>query len=315
MVKSISNKAIGMIYKVGAKAQKHAPELLMAGGTVSFVATIIFVSRATTKSKGIVARYKDDIKTIREAEAIVAAKDPEEREKFYSDERFDPKGERLTAAATAVRDLGLTYLPAVGAGALTLTCFYGAHHILARRYIGAVAAFNALSDTFETYRGRVREEVGEEMDRHYMYGTEVKQVAEVVGKDADGNDIVEVVKEEHEEFDPDKPSVYAKVFDEENCNFDVNPTMNLMFLRGQETVATNMLHARGHLFLNEVYDMLGFERNPVGAVVGWIMGEGEDYVSFGLDRYERKDVRQFLNGKSDSILLDFNVAGVIWDKI
>jgi hypothetical protein len=59
--------------------------------------------------------------------------------------------------------------------------------------------------------------------------------------------------------------------------------------------------------------MLGIERSRAGAVVGWVIGkEGDNYVDFGLFDC---DSSRFVNGWERSILLDFNVDGVIWDKI
>jgi len=73
------------------------------------------------------------------------------------------------------------------------------------------------------------------------------------------------------------------------------------------------LHARGHVFLNEAYDALGLERSTAGAVVGWVLDEkGDNYIDFGL--YNQKSAR-FVNGLERNIILDFNVDGVIFDKI
>jgi hypothetical protein len=79
----------------------------------------------------------------------------------------------------------------------------------------------------------------------------------------------------------------------------------------------DLLISRGHMFLNEVYDALGLERTKAGSVVGWIIShDGDNYVDFGI--FTDKDARQyrdFVNGRSNAILLDFNVDGVIYDKI
>jgi hypothetical protein len=67
------------------------------------------------------------------------------------------------------------------------------------------------------------------------------------------------------------------------------------------------------VFLNEAYDALGLERSTAGAVVGWVIGdEGDNYIDFGI--FEAQNAR-FVNGSERSILLDFNVDGVIYDKI
>ena len=191
--------------------------------------------------------------------------------------------------------------------------FAQTYRTLNGRYIGAVSAFNGVTEAFQAYRNRVIEEEGVEKDRHYRYGSEYT-TAEVVTVDEKGKTKKE--KENQEIMNaPVAASEYARYFDESNPNWDMNPAFSLMFLRGQEQMANDMFHTKGHLFLNEVYEMLGYEDTPVGAVVGWVKGKGDDYVDFGLNDKTNKDVRRFVNGADNIILLDFNVSGVIWDQI
>jgi hypothetical protein len=93
-----------------------------------------------------------------------------------------------------------------------------------------------------------------------------------------------------------------------------DPNVNYFFLKCQQDWANDMLKARGHLFLNEVYDTLGIPRSEAGAVVGWIMGAGDDYVNFGVLIDNDMCIVDFFYA-DDEILLDFNVDGVIFDKI
>jgi hypothetical protein len=90
-----------------------------------------------------------------------------------------------------------------------------------------------------------------------------------------------------------------------------------MFLRAQQQYANDKLRANGHLFLNEVYDMLGIPRTKAGQVVGWVYDAenpiGDNYVDFGIYDIHRETVRNFVNGYERTILLDFNVDGNIWD--
>lgn len=93
----------------------------------------------------------------------------------------------------------------------------------------------------------------------------------------------------------------------------------MMFLRRQQDYANEMLKARGHLFLNEVYDLLDIPRSKAGQVVGWVYDKngntkGDNYVDFGLYRNDL-GTRRFVNGLEYNILLDFNVDGVIYDLI
>lgn len=101
-------------------------------------------------------------------------------------------------------------------------------------------------------------------------------------------------------------SLYARAFDSSNPNWHPNPEYTLLFLRAQENYFNDALHTRGHVFLNEVYDALYIQRTSEGAVVGWILdGEGSDnYISFSMTPEQ-----------DNSFLLDFNVDGIIYDKI
>ena len=111
-------------------------------------------------------------------------------------------------------------------------------------------------------------------------------------------------------------SDYARFFNESCPGWTNDAEKNVIFLKAQEHFANVLLVQRGHLFLNEVYDLLGIPRSKAGQVVGWIFDTknpvGDNYVSFDL--YDQRN-EGFINGLENSALLDFNVDGVILDKI
>jgi hypothetical protein len=76
-----------------------------------------------------------------------------------------------------------------------------------------------------------------------------------------------------------------------------------------------MLISRGHVLLNDVYESLGFPRTSAGAVVGWVHGNGDNYVDFGVFNPRSNSARSFVNTNDPVILLDFNVDGVIYNMI
>ena len=109
-------------------------------------------------------------------------------------------------------------------------------------------------------------------------------------------------------------SVDARWFDENATGWTKNQEINHVFLCQQERYANEKLRAQGYLFLNDVYDMLGFKRTARGQVLGWIYNKhnpvGDNYVDFGLNEPRN---RGFVNGYKKSILLDFNVDGdILW---
>lgn len=111
-------------------------------------------------------------------------------------------------------------------------------------------------------------------------------------------------------------SQYARLFNENSIMWHKDPAYNKMFVCTCQKLANDMLLAHGHLFLNEVYEMLGIPKTNFGQVVGWILQEnnpiGDNYVDFGIIRdYNTK----FVNGIDPNVILDFNVDGVILDRI
>lgn len=111
-------------------------------------------------------------------------------------------------------------------------------------------------------------------------------------------------------------SDYARFFDESCKSWTKDPERNRVFLRQLEQYATDRLKACGYLFLNDVYEMLGIARTKVGQLVGWVYDAnnpiGDNYVDFDIYSSYNDD---FVNGYKATALLDFNVDGVILDKI
>lgn len=105
-------------------------------------------------------------------------------------------------------------------------------------------------------------------------------------------------------------SPYARLFGPENPNYMELPEYNVLFLKGQEQYFNHLLRTRGHVFLNEVYDSLGLDRTSQGQLVGWLRdGDFDNDICFGIIFDSR------LFAKGEPIVLDFNVDGVMYDKI
>jgi len=167
----------------------------------------------------------------------------------------------------------------------------------------ALPIYAALEKGFNEYRARVISKYGEDEDRDLRYGTREIET-EVRGK-----------KKKITRVGLGEPSIYARFFDVSSPSWSKEPEYNLIFLKCQQNYANDLLHARGHVFLNEVYDMLGIPRSKAGAVVGWLLGVGDDFINFGVFDDRSDKARDFVNGFEGSILLDFNVDGVVYDRI
>ena len=271
--------------------QKSSPTILFGAGVVGVVASTVLACRATLKM--------DDV--LHEAqEKITFAKSLDHPQ--YS-ERDREKDIKVVKVQTAVKVVKL-YGPAIIVGGLSVAALTSSHNILTRRNAGLTAAYAALEKGFNEYRSRVVAKYGEEEDRDLRYGTR-----EITTKEK-GKKEKTVTR-----VGLGDPSIYARFFDVSSPSWDKEPEYNMIFLKCQQNYANDLLHSRGHVFLNEVYDMLGIQRSKAGAVVGWVMGVGDDFINFGVFDDKSDKARDFVNGFEGSILLDFNVDGVIFDKI
>jgi len=276
-------------------AQKASPEVLLGVGIVGMVGSTVLACRATLKMDTVLDEAKSKLETARTLEHA---------EYSEADRRRDISLIQFQTGVKIVR----MYMPAVIVGGISIYALTSSHSILTKRNVALTAAYTALEKGFNEYRERVVEKYGEEQDRDFRYGTQqVEVVDEITGK-----------KRIAKRVGPGQPSIYARFFDPYSTSWKKEPEYNRVFLHCQQNYANDMLRARGHVFLNEVYDMLGIPRSQAGAVVGWILsqnGETDNYINFGIFDGDSQVLRDFVNGLEGAILLDFNVDGVIYNKI
>jgi hypothetical protein len=278
--------------------QKNAPTILFGTGVIGMVGSTVLACRATLKLSDVLVDAKNDLKL---ANDIPQADYDEANQKRGKD-----------VAIIYGRNVGKVaklYGPSILLGAASIGCLTKSHNLLNERNVALTAAYGIVDGAFKQYRARVVEEYGEEADKRLRYNLEE---VDVVGENGKKQKQLALV-----EGDPDGHSQYARFFDSHNANWNPEPEYNWVFLRCQQNWANDMLKARGHLFLNEVYDALGMEHTTAGSVVGWYYSAtdgGDNYVDFGL--YNADDVlHDYVTGREGAVLLDFNVDGVIYDKI
>lgn len=291
--------------RLALKVEKRSPEILIGAGIVTGVTATVMACRATLKVEGIIDEYHKNLQNIQ----MVTS--PENRDKFseYSDE--DARRDKFINMVQTSVKIGKIYMPAIAFGVMSISCFLGSYHIMNQRQLAITAAYTALQECLNGYRKRVQEEIGEDKEKDLFYGVKERLVEETItNKKGEEKIVKKKVNELGEMYSP-----YARFFDETNPYFKKDNGMNRMFLTYQQSHANDMLRIRGYLFLNEVYDLLGMEPSREGQLVGWIYGGGDSYVDFGIFDPTHLGARRFVNGLERSILLDFNVDGVIYDLI
>ena len=284
--------------------QKNAPTILFGLGVVGFVGTVVASSIATLKFSDVIDETKDNL------DLAKGMYERDEEDKTDPYEEADYKKDVYSIYKTAVISTVKLYAPAVALGTFSVFALTKSHNILNKRNAGLAAAYAGLDKSFKEYRKRVEEKLGVDEETEFRYDIEDEEYEEVGEDGKPETKTRKVVK--------GQPSIYARFFDEGNMNYQKDQGFNRIFLNAQQNYANDFLRHRGYIFLNDVYDMLGMDRTPEGAVVGWLMGsqEGDSFVDFGIfsdpDSLEK---RLFVNGDERSVLLDFNVDGVIFDKI
>lgn len=299
------------LHRVGFKIKKHSPEILVGAGIVGVVTSGVMACKATTKLDEVLAEPKEKIDKIHELiehpELV-----PEGKEYTEEDSKKDLTIMYVQSAVKVVK----LYAPSVILGTVSIAAILGGHRILKKRNIALAAAYTTIDKSFKEYRGRVVERFGEELDKELRYNIKAKEIEEtVVNEDGAETTVTKTVNvSEMGEY-----SDYAKFFDDGCTGWTKDPEFNLMFLKDQQRYANDLLQSKGHLFLNEVYDMLGIPRTQAGQIVGWIYDEkhpiGDNKVDFGIYNTYNEANRNFVNGYERTILLDFNVDGNILDMI
>lgn len=276
--------------------KKHSPEILTTVGIVGVVASAVMASKATLKLEPVVEKIKngkDEAKSFLEDEMF-----PE-----YDKDRHNKEVARVYVKGAV--DLSKLYGPSITLGLSSIACIIGAHGIMRKRNVALAAAYKAVETSFSEYRKRVIAEIGEEKEEDVYIGRQQVEIVDENGK-----------KKKVTKVDPNGISAYARFFDEYSDNWSKTPEYNLLFLKAQQNYANDLLHARGHVFLNEVYDMIGIPRSQAGQVVGWVLSkDGDNFIDFGVYDFDNTGSHLFVNGHERSILLDFNVDGVIYDLI
>lgn len=308
---AIMNNFTRTFNKVVLSTKKHSPEILIVAGVVGAVTSAVMACKATTKASKVIEQAKKDIDDIHDV-----ANNPEKYEVAYSEE--DTKQDLTIVYAKTAVELVKLYAPSVALGALSLTAMISSNQILRKRNIALAGAYKAVDKAFKDYRGRVVERFGKELDQELRYNIKAKQIEEkIVNEDGTESTVTKTVNVVDD--NSVLGSQYSFFFDETSANWSKDPEYNKMFLMKQQSYFNDRLKRKGHLFLNEVLDGLGIDRTRAGAVVGWRYDENDPdcdcFVDFGIMNVHREASRRFVNGYEKSVMLDFNVDGVIYDKI
>lgn len=312
----IKRTALTTKTRVSAKS----PEILMVIGGVTFIATVVVACKQTLKCEEILDSHQRKMDDIEDCLELAS----EEGSGVTYDDEQAKKDKAVAFVQTGV-EFAKIYAPAIGLGIISIACFGGSFHIMKKRNLALGVAYTALDTAFREYRGRVREELGEEADSHFRYGYEKVKKGLIAGTDAEGNRIAVEGKDlDTVPWNEDGDGVLygaTFVFAPETSRYyfpdELHNQMTIQTARNNAQIDFDM---KGFIFLNDVLKLLGLKEVPYGQLVGWKKGFGDPYIDFRAKpvyRLASKDPNRNPLGLEYECIweFDFNTCGTIWDKI
>lgn len=281
--------------KLALKAK--GPTIMVVTGVISMGGAAVLAGKQTLQVEEVLAKHTPNLEKIGTGEAM----------DLPSYTKDDAQRDRVKVYTAAAFDLTKLYaVPGIlflgGAGLV-----FGGHHLMVKRNATLAIALSGVKKAFDKYRGRVIEEQGHEADQRYMHGHVVKDVFDPVSGE------VETIKTR--DWDNVQEDPYNRLFAEGlTSQWQPDFGVNKMFILTQQKYAQQRLNLNGILYLNEVYEALGFPKTDIGQVAGWKVERLADgsrsipTVDFGVDKPMPID---WIRGRENEIFLDINCQGYI----
>ena len=297
----------------GLFLKAHAPEILVGSGIIGFGVTVVGACKATSKAHDIMDEKEEALKD----------NDSFLDEGFLTQEEHDKNEKDIWRSTRWL--LVKTYLPTTTGLVVSVILVLGGYRMINGRLVKTAAAYKLLEDGFGRYRENVRDEFGEETDWRMLNNVRPERL-EAANAEREANREVEAdrkrKKKNHDKRRNAYQEIYSQVFDQYSDRWrrSWTPDQVFAYLRQKQREANDMLRIRKHIFLNEVYDLLGLDRTEAGAVVGWILTKNnpDSYVDFGLDNIPEEKLREILSADRNEdiwIRLHFNPDGLIYNMI
>lgn len=204
---------------IGKIIQEQSPLILTALGVAGTVGTAVLVAKASWKASAQV-----------DAVAIES-------------------GTALTKKEQALKVWKL-YIPAVGVGALTITCIVAANRIQTRRLAAIVAGYAVLSGDFDDYREKASEMLGGKKSAELDTARGKKLMAEATGPNITGP----------------MPDGKSWFLDKTTKRWHIT-TMET--IKGAQNEINYTILNHGDASLNDFYAQIGMDPCDLGDKVGW----------------------------------------------
>lgn len=282
----------------GKISDNKGPICLIAGNVLS-IAGFALAFRSGNKVVNAIEARKIDCKAFKE---IYDHYEPSNEGDNY-DEKAYKKDIRKTNKRCVIT-VAKESAPALVSFILGQVLQNKAYSVVNKKYKAAEAFGMAMATAFAGYRKNVRDELGDNMDKHFLYGisSEEKDVT-LVTKDEDGNE-VETQEKCYVVENPLGVSGYAMWWTPETTTkYQSDEYYFKSFIYNTEKYFNDTLVCRKKLTLNEIKSYLGAKakyRTLKGQAAGWKDG---DTIKISII----KAARPIGNGKYEpAFIVDFN---------
>lgn len=316
-MQTIKNGACNVGSKLMLTFQHHSPAILLAVGIGGGITAAVMACKATLKLQQKLGEIQEEI------DVAKSACTEEEDAKQY---RSNVTKAYIYAGAQVAK----LYAPPALVGAASIASILASKKIADNRLANSLNALSMTERLFSEYRQRVVENEGAEADRAYRYGIR-EYIEETPILDKNGNPKVDkktgevktakTKKNAIASSDADDP--FARVFEQGQSEvWDDDPIVNRNALALRMQYLNDRLRARGYLFMNDIYEALGFPATSAGQDYGYLWTpDCQDVIDFGMNHRASDDLDEtetrmdLLTINNNSILLTFEGAHYIKDKV
>ena len=297
--------------------KSYSPELYLAGGIVMGIGSAIMLAKAHKRSEEIL---DPTIEMITDAKDYVTVENSKAVTETGHEtiSRAEAQSIMKPMYGALVLDAVKLYGPGVLMGVGSIALIMASHGVLRNRNRALISTVALIERGFSTYRKRVVGEFGKETDERLYFGADSRDVV-TIEETEDGKTRKRKSKRNYIPENP-APMLYGRTFDNRIPRWRSDRKRNETWLWMMQSMMNDKLELYGVVFLNDVYEQLGFRKTAVGAVTGWlkpdrdepsdaVVNQGDGKITFGLDNAIN------LNQGDNRWMLDFNVQGNILDGV
>lgn len=268
MFKIKGNKFTRFVGKTGLAFKKNSPAVLTGVGVVGTVVTAVLAYKTAPKVELIVeemeqARALEERYIALKSTSLNDLNDNEVEELYDITNRFG--GQTIfDRNAYVVRLVKTTVLP-ITTGVLTITAFLYSYKILSGRVASLASVVASMAADKIEHEAHLRDVLNEEDYAKVM--SPVKETKLEIEQEDGSTKVIDGNVKRVES------NLCGGWFSDSSEFVSDDHQYNLQWIDRSEAHLESLLALRGYILLNEVFDELGFQRTPEGAIMGWSFGD------------------------------------------